>query len=174
MTSSLHLIKPSVELEQAYLDYYEEWIRNSENIVPWVVKESPKDFSAYVQFLLNGEKEELVQDGLVPHSTYWLLHNEGKIVGAVNIRHRLTPYLLERGGHIGYGIRPSERRKGYATAILSLALEKTKELGLGRVLVTCDRDNVGSEKAILNNRGVLESEFTEENGNVVKRFWIDP
>ncbi|MFD0695125.1 GNAT family N-acetyltransferase [Paenibacillus sp. GCM10027628] len=104
MASSVRLVKPSIELEQAYLSFYEEWIQSSENIVPWVVEENQKDFSAYVRFLLDGEKEELVKDGWVPHSTYWLLHNEGKIVGAVNIRHRLTPYLLERGGHIGYGM----------------------------------------------------------------------
>jgi predicted acetyltransferase len=173
MSGSVYLVKPSVEWQQAYLSYYEEWIQSGGNIVPWVVQKDPQDFAAYVQFLIDSEKEEHVPAGWVPHSTYWLLDTKGQIVGVVNIRHWLTEYLLNQGGHIGYGIRPSERRKGYATAILALALDKTKELGMERVLVTCDHDNVGSERAIVNNRGVLESEFTEENGNVVRRFWID-
>ncbi len=95
------------------------------------------------------------------------------MIGAVNIRHRLTKRLLDRGGHIGYGIRPSERQKGYATKLLSLSLQKTRELGLEKVLVTCDEHNIASEKTILNNGGVPDTNFIEEDGNVIKRFWIE-
>jgi predicted acetyltransferase len=79
---------------------------------------------------------------------------------------------LNCGGHIGYGIRPSERRKGYATKLLALSLDKTKELGIQNVLVVCDEGNVASEKTILNNGGIPDTSYVEEDGNVVKRFWI--
>ena len=92
-------------------------------------------------------------------------------VGAVNIRHYLNESLYKSGGHIGDGIRPSERKKGYATAMIGLALEKCKELGINKVLMTCDKTNIGSAKSIINNGGVLESEF-EEDGVVEQRYWI--
>ncbi|UUZ86883.1 GNAT family N-acetyltransferase [Paenibacillus sp. P26] len=109
---------------------------------------------------------------MVPHTTYWLVNEEKKVLGAVNIRHRLNAKLLNSGGHIGYGIRPSERRKGLATALLHLALQKTRELGLDQVLVVCDKGNIGSERTILKNGGVFDSEYMEPNGNIVRRFWI--
>jgi predicted acetyltransferase len=89
------------------------------------------------------------------------------------IKHELTERLFNTEGHIGCGIRPSERRKGLATKILSLCLEKAQYLGISKVLVTCNEDNVGSERAILKNGGKEDVSYIEENGNVVKRFWID-
>lgn len=105
------------------------------------------------------------------------LHQLGRkvrklFVGAVNIRHYLNEGLRRTGGHIGDGIRPGERRKGYATAMLALALKECKKLGIDRVLVCCDKDNIGSAKAIVKNGGVLENEV-EEDGHVVQRYWID-
>ncbi|WP_019413774.1 GNAT family N-acetyltransferase [Paenisporosarcina sp. TG20] len=76
------------------------------------------------------------------------------------------------GGHIGYGIRPSERNKGYASYLLKEALIKCKELHMGQVLVTCDEDNIGSAKVILNNGGVEDDLFITEEGQLKKRFWI--
>lgn len=79
--------------------------------------------------------------------------------------------LLKTGGHIGDGIRPSERRKGYATAMIALALDECKKLGISRVLMCCDKDNVGSVRSIIKNGGVLENEV-EGNGHIVQRYWI--
>jgi len=107
----------------------------------------------------------------VPGATYFGIHS-GKIVGTINIRYKLNDFLLRQGGHIGYGVRPSERCKGYGVKMLALALEKCRELGIDKVLVTCDRGNMGSAKTILKNGGVLENEFTEENGNILQRYWI--
>lgn len=90
----------------------------------------------------------------------------------MNIRHYLNDKLFETGGHIGDGIRPSERRKGYATAMIGLALEECRKLGIDRVLICCDKDNIGSAKSIQRNGGVLENEV-EENGNSVQRYWIE-
>ena len=92
-------------------------------------------------------------------------------VGAVNIRHVLNDALFKAGGHIGDGIRPSERRKGYATAMIALALEECKKLGIKKVLMTCDKNNIGSAKSIISNGGVLENEI-EEDGHIEQRYWI--
>ncbi len=92
----------------------------------------------------------------------------------LNLRHYLNDYLEQFGGHIGYSVRKSERQKGYATEMLSLALGEAKKLGLSRVLVTCDRENTGSAKTILNNGGVLENEvFDPNDGTVTQRYWIE-
>ena len=94
-------------------------------------------------------------------------------VGAVNIRHYLTPSLLFTGGHIGDGIRPSARRKGYATAMIGLALDECRKLGIPWVLMTCNRDNIGSAKSIMHNGGILENEVINEDGVWEQRYWIN-
>ncbi|MDQ1911425.1 GNAT family N-acetyltransferase [Paenibacillus sp. GD4] len=170
----LRLIKPSVEYRTQYLDFYEDWIRSGEDIVPWVVEKEPYDFGAYIDFLYAEDSEEkLSTPGWVPHSTYWLWNEEDVLVGAVNIRHRLNPKLLNSGGHIGYGIRPSYRRRGYAGFLLGESLKLLKKMGGDKALLVCDNDNIGSERTIVKHGGVFESEFREDDGNVVKRFWID-
>lgn len=80
---------------------------------------------------------------------------------------------MQKGGHIGYEVRPSERRKGYATEMLRLALKKCVDLGITKVLITCDKSNLGSAKTIQNQGGVLENEFLEENGELAQRYWIN-
>lgn len=142
-------------------------------MVPWVIEKDPSNFKQMVQSLLDNEKGVNLAEGWVPDSTYWLVNHDRRIVGAVNIRHQLTERLLNSGGHIGYGIRPSDRRKGYATKLLALSLEKAKELGLNKVLVVCDKTNLGSLKVIVNNGGIPDSDFIEDNGNTIKRFWIN-
>ena len=166
------LVKPSVDLKPAYLSFYEEWKASEEEMIPWVIGKDPTDFEGMVSSLLEAEKGIGLPEGWVPDSTYWLIDEEYRILGVVNIRHTLTNHLMNAGGHIGYGIRPSERQKGYATEILRLALEKTRELGINRVLVVCDAINIGSEKTIRKNGGVEDNDFVEDDGNVIKRYWI--
>ena len=113
---------------------------------------------------MNNSKEETVQPGLVPASMYLAVTIKGdKVIGMVDIRHRLNENLLKFGGNIGYSVRKSERRKGYAKVMLSLALEKCKQLNLEKILITCDKNNIGSAKTILSNGGVLENEIREAN-----------
>ncbi|KQL44676.1 GCN5 family acetyltransferase [Brevibacillus choshinensis] len=173
MTGQVYLARPSMEFYEAYMSFYNEWKQSKEPIVPWIVEKEPTDFAAYLRYLQEEESGENLQPGWVTNSTYWLVNEQSQIAGAVNIRHDLTERLLNTGGHIGYGVVPSQRRKGYATAILEQSLQITRELGLNRVLVACDAGNIGSEKTIVKNGGVFESEFIEEDGNVVKRFWIE-
>ncbi len=168
-----YLSNPTRSLEQEYKSFFNEWKQSGETMIPWVIQKDPTDFQEMLQFLSNNEQGIGIPEGWVCDSTYWLVDQSSKVLGAVNIRHELTEHLTTRGGHIGYGIRPSERRKGYATELLRLSLDKAKELGLDRVLVTCDESNVGSLKTIINNGGIPDADFIEPDGTVIKRFWID-
>ncbi|MBA3781084.1 MAG: GNAT family N-acetyltransferase [Nocardioides sp.] len=100
------------------------------------------------------------------HSDYWWMVDGDEFVGYLAIRHDLTEFLLNEGGHIGYGVRPSRRREGHATRALELALVRAREIGLDRVLLTCD-DNTPSLRTIERNGGVLED---IRNGK--RRYWI--
>ena len=103
---------------------------------------------------------------------FCLTDGSGRMLGAIQIRHRLNEALLKSGGHIGYGVRPSERRKGYAETMLSLALPAAKKLGIDRALITCSKSNTASARTILHCGGVLENEI-EEEGRITQRYWID-
>ncbi|EOP23998.1 MULTISPECIES: GNAT family N-acetyltransferase [Bacillus] len=170
---NVFLITPTTDLQEEYLDFYNEWKDSGETMIPWVISKDPSNFPAMIQELLDAHNGVNLPESWVPDSTYWLVTDENKIVGVVNIRHSLTEHLFNTGGHVGYGIRPSERRKGYATKLLELSLEKTKELNIEKVLVVCDEVNTGSEKTILHNGGLRDDDFIEEDGNIVRRYWIE-
>ncbi len=170
---NVSLLTPTTDLQDEYLDFYNEWKDSGETMIPWVISKDPSNFPAMVQELLDAHNGVNLPQSWVPDSTYWLVTDNNRIVGAVNIRHSLTEHLFNAGGHIGYGIRPSERRKGYATKLLELSLEKTKKLNITRALVVCDEVNTASEKTILHNGGVRDDDFIEEDGNVVRRFGIE-
>jgi predicted acetyltransferase len=99
--------------------------------------------------------------------------SDGKLVGRSDLRHRLNPALEIIGGHIGYDVRPSERRKGFGTLILKLIMEKARKIGLSEVLVTCDTDNIASAKIIEKNGGKLEKQIIyEKTGKLVSHYRI--
>ena len=147
----LKLIKLTKEYEQELIEMIDEWRADQElnhtDRSPWAIfKNDPGDFDRYLEEL--ELKEE--KNGRVPDSVFFLLDEDrNRLLGAVNIRHYLNDSLLKSGGHIGDGIRPSERRKGYATEMIRMALEECKKLGIDKVLMTCDKSNIGSE--ILDN-----------------------
>lgn len=166
----MKLIKPNFNLKTEYLEMLNDWKRANEKLVPFSLKYDTNDFKKFIE--MNEDFEIEAEDGFVCHSTFWLLNEAGKIVGTSNIRHALTDKLLIEGGHIGYGIRPSQRRKGYATKILELSLIEAKKLGIKKALITCNKDNIGSKKAILKNGGVFRKEQIVE-GKLSLSFWIE-
>ena len=166
----LRLVKLSEEYKRHLNEMMEEWYATGENIIPYVIRKNDyKDFEYYMDNLEVKEGTE----NLVPDSTFFCLDEDRDIfVGAVNIRHYLNEALLRDGGHIGDGVRPSERRKGIATKMIGLALDECRKLGIDRVLMVCDKDNIGSAKSIINNGGVLENEIID--GEVIEqRYWIE-
>jgi predicted acetyltransferase len=128
---------------------------------------TPDGFASYVQALLDQAREDSLRpDGYVPSTTMWWVQDE-EYLGRIAVRHRLTPQLREVGGHIGYDVRPSARRRGHATAMLRAALPIARSLGIESALVTCDVDNIASRKVIERNGGVLE----DQPGDKL-RFWV--
>lgn len=166
----LRLVKLEPKYRRHLNEMMEEWYGTGESIVPYAIRRL--DYRDFDHYLANLEIKEAAPN-LVPDSTFFCLDEVRDIfVGAVNIRHRLNERLLLNGGHIGDGVRPSERCKGIATAMIGLALEECRRLGIERVLMVCDRENVASAKTIIRNGGILENEI-EVDGVTEQRYWID-
>jgi len=165
----LKLVKASEKYRQQIFDMMDEWNATGEIIVPYAIRVMDyHDFERYCDAIELKDP----RNGFVPTSTFFCLDEERNLmVGAVNIRHYLNDSLLLNGGHIGDGVRPSERRKGIATAMIGLALEECRKLGIDKVLMVCDKDNIGSAKSIIKNGGMLENEVTVD-GTVEQRYWI--
>ena len=131
-------------------------------------------FRRYLEVLGERERGENLPPNHVP-STFLFAFEARRIVGRVSIRHTLNECLFRVGGHIGYAVVPEFRRQGYATEILRLSLGIAHEkLGVDRVLVTCDDDNLGSIRTIEKNGGVLENVVTGPDlATPKRRYWID-
>lgn len=170
----LKLVKLGPEYKVQLVEMIEEWSadikQNHTNHSPWAIfKNDCHDFDNY---LANIEYKAETDEGRVPDSVFFCLDEERSIfVGAVDIRHYLNENICYTGGHIGDGIRPSERRKGYATKMIGLALEECRRLGINKVLMTCSKENIASKKSIIANGGVYEMDM-EEDGEIDERYWI--
>jgi predicted acetyltransferase len=112
-------------------------------------------------------------EGRVHNDLYWIV-DDGEVVGFLSFRHALNDYLSEVGGHIGYAVRESRRRQGYASKAVDLALDRAREIGLDRVMVTCDDDNEPSARTIERAGGVLQDvrDQSERGYPLVRRYWI--
>ncbi len=166
---NLKLVKASKKYEKQIKDMLDEWYASKEKIIPYAIRKD--DYHDFENYCKNLEVKEPL-NGLVPDSTFFCLDADRNImVGAVNIRHYLNESLFISGGHIGDGVRPSERRKGIATEMIALSLEECKKLKIDKVLMVCYKNNIGSKKSIINNGGVLENEIEVEDG-IVERYWI--
>ncbi|MFD2044175.1 GNAT family N-acetyltransferase [Ornithinibacillus salinisoli] len=165
----MRLERPSLEWELEHKKYVEEW--GPSRMVPSSFNIDGFDsYPAYLEALAEREKGN---GKWLPNTNYFLVNDQNRIVAMVDIRHSLNEHLFNEGGHIGYSVRAVERRKGYATRILAEALKKCKDIGISRVLVTCDEENIGSAKTILNNGGIEDRSFVDSEGSVTRRFWIE-
>ncbi len=187
----IELVSPSVDYQKSFIagakEFDSEGNLNSTYIVGlgFNLDSLKINFEDFVGALRHLGNSALLPDGYYVDLVFWLTKNS-EYIGQVSIRPELTtPYLITYGGHVGYSIRPSKRRCGYGTKILSMALEIAQKNNLKRVLVTCDSDNIGSRKIIETNGGCYETALTMTDSSFITegrpirqeikklRYWID-
>lgn len=177
----IRLIRPTTELHEAFLECAREFGSGhrdgfaTDSITDEELAD-PTAFAAWVAERLSyADPATQLPPDRVPDTLSWIVDagDPTRVLGSISLRHELNDFLLRVGGHIGYGVRPSARRQGVASAALVLALEQAKSLGLQRVLVTCADDNVASAHTIERAGGVLEDIRETPDLGTVRRYWID-
>ncbi|GAA4561761.1 GNAT family N-acetyltransferase [Micromonospora coerulea] len=171
----LELIAPTTRLHTAWLAARDDWGRgvhqDGSGLRPDDDVDSPAGFATWVRGLREqADESRPAPEGRV-HALYWWIVDGDEVLGAMSLRLRLNDFLRRAGGHIGYGVRPSARRRGVATFALGGALTEAGRRGLDPVLVTCDVDNVASARTIERHGGKLEDMRDTELGRV-RRYWI--
>lgn len=168
----MKLVRPSIRYKKEYLNALEE-AKDDTGETRLIAPGKDQSFEAFVKLLNENASGENLAEGHVPSSTFWLI-DENEFIGRVSIRHKLNEKLLQHGGHIGYYIRKSKRKKGYGKKILKLGLREARKLGIVRVLITSDDDNLASIKIIEENGGRLANVIEiGEDKNKLRRYWIN-
>lgn len=173
----LRLVTPREDLRDAFLDMVADFHTTDQNWPHGANRVSMlaiNDFPAYCGQMARNAKGEDLPEGYVPCTMFWLMDGN-RMIGTLSLCHRLNEHLLNEGGHIGYCVRPSERRKGYMTRFLGLGLREALKIGIDRVLITCDDDNIASARVIEKCGGVLEDKrpCAARPGVLKRRYWID-
>jgi len=169
------LVKPTKEYEEQAIEYKKEHFDNGENKIHgcglWDKIDSYDEWIDIVQ--KNSKKETVSKDWTVDSTFFGVRETDNKIVGMIDIRHELnSDFLRNYAGNIGYGVRPTERKKGYATKMLASALEYCKnEIELEKVMINCHKSNEASRKTIINAGGILEREY-EKDGEIIQLYWV--
>jgi predicted acetyltransferase len=169
------LIAPIVRLHSAWLESHEEWgaglhedgfgIEVDDDL------RSPEGFAMWIQRLINQADLTVPVETGRTHCTYrWMVEGD-QVLGGIALRHEFTDFVA-RMGHVGYGVRPSARRRGLATWALGGMLDEARRLGLERVLVVCEADNVASAKAIEKHGGILDERSFFDRSHP-RRYWIE-
>ena len=172
----MKLIEPTMEYEKQIQAYRQEFLDSGDSMDGTSSLRRFDKSADWIDHCEKGKHTETVEPGYATSTQFIFVREEdNKIVGMIDIRHFFTPYLEKYAGNIGYSVCPSERRKGYATEMLRMALPECRKLGLEKVLITCNDDNEGSRKTILNNGGVYESTVYEDEceHGYLERYWID-
>ena len=171
----IELLTPTARWHDSWLEAREEWGRGvhqaGSGLHPDDDVDSLDGFIRWLDRLRREGDPSTVPEGRVP-ATYWWLVDDDAYLGTIALRHRLNDFLLDAGGHIGYGVRPSARRRGLAGWAVARVLERARAMGLERVLITCSDDNVASARTIERNGGVLEDVRDTELGRT-RRYWVD-
>ncbi|AVN62648.1 GNAT family N-acetyltransferase [Mesoplasma coleopterae] len=167
----IHLVKPELKHVTEISNVLNDFLKNSNEMISGIQGASDihtfENIDQWIKFAQKGTGKE----GWMPFKQYLAINEENEIVGFINLRLQLNDHLLNFGGHIGYSVCPSQRKKGYATEMLKQTLKIAKKEGISKILITCLDTNIASEKVILNNDGVYED--SRKNGNdIIKRFWI--
>ena len=168
----MKLVKYNEIDEKEYDFYMTEWEKNVETIVPLASSRGDLDFEQVQKKFHDRTLETVREKGFVPATLFFLVDDFGKIFGALDLRHELNEHLSLYGGHIGYGIRPSERGNGYGKLQLKLGLQKAKEMGISKVLITCDETNIQSSKTMETCGGIYENTLIAPNDTIGKKRYF--
>lgn len=168
------LTRPTGEYAGQIVAYRQEFLDAGDSMDGTGSLRRVEDPEEYIKICEDYEDPRKVPAHLVPATQFFFIRrHDNRLVGMIQIRHCFNDYLEKYAGHIGYSVRPGERRKGYAKAMLKMALPFCREIGIEKVLITCMDGNIGSEKTILANGGVYETTVHEPDKNrELKRFWI--
>jgi len=171
---NIQLIPPDMTFKSQYKEMMDEWFAYGGRLNPGALQSNGSSYETWLRWIDEDAHEDTCPPGSVPQTMYFAVRDDGKLIGAVTVRHRLNDKTNNSsgGGHVGFGVRPSERRRGYASEILRLALKKLAERGVDKVTINCASDNIGSEKTILANGAVFQDEVTNSEGEKTKRFRI--
>ena len=166
----LKMTLPTDADREAVLSFYDEIEKSGGACIGM---SGHSDYDRWAAGMHDRHTGQNLPDGYV-RENFYLCYDGPELIGVFSLKFTLTDYLLHYGGHVGYAVRPSVRRRGYATQILRQGLELAKGFGFDRLLCICDEDNIASEKVILNNGGVLEDRAFDPEENVwIRRYWID-
>lgn len=172
----LILLRPSERYAEQVMAYKREMQENGDSFDGCAGLEEVGSFSEWADFETRLKKE--YGDGYVPSEVFLAVReDDDKLVGIIDYRHPLSDFLHKYGGNIGYSVLPSERRKGYAKAMLKLLLPICREFGDSRVMLTCDKENIASKRTIEANGGILENEVPDDvhlsKSGIILRYWIN-
>lgn len=166
------LVEPSILFKDSFLEFVEDVKKTGYESYELYTK-AEEDFEEFVTDITNARKGINIPEGWVPCSSYWLVDDSGEVVGVIRIRHRVDSNYLQMIGHIGYEIKSSRRKEGNGSKLFELGLIEARKIGLKEVLVTCDKDNIGSRQIIEKFNGKYKkSLFDEESTKNVLQYEI--
>ncbi len=169
------LIKPTKKYSDEIQTFRQDMIAGDGEVAGCLSLKRMSNIDDWLKQVEDFSKAETCPKEYVPQTQFLYVRElDNKVIGVIQIRHYFNEFLEKFGGHIGYSICPSERKKGYATKMLNDLLPICREMGFDKILITCLKDNIGSIKVILNNSGVFEKTvFEPEKGVYLNRYWID-
>jgi len=163
------LARPSAQYKESFIKATYEYIQERLGVT-WNPQILEERFSEYIETIHDQEVDPMA--GYVPSSQFWLIVDGDIYAGEIDIRHHLNESLRRFGGHIGYKVRPTLRQMGYGKLMCAMGIQEARKIGITDILITCDDDNIGSQKIIEANGGILQDKIDNNRGVLTRRYWI--